>query len=99
MMVPPTLCKFSVAPMTATLFGFNIAHKIGLRSPIGLGGIAAWRGTGVLMLRRGYPLCAETAAHRLSETDYFLARLILTTSFVPVPAFNVAIPIKDWRAR
>jgi hypothetical protein len=45
--------------MTATLFGFNIARKIGLRSPIGLGGIAAWRGTGMLMLRRGYPLCAK----------------------------------------
>jgi len=38
--------------MTATLFGFNIARKIGLRSTKVLGGTAAWRGTGVLMFGR-----------------------------------------------
>jgi xanthine dehydrogenase YagR molybdenum-binding subunit len=50
--VRPTLLVASVAPISATLFGFNIARRIGLRSPTGLGGLAVRGRTGLLMLRR-----------------------------------------------
>src|SRR4029077_14494579 len=51
--VRPTLLVASVAPISATVFGFNIARRTGLRSPTGLGKLGARGSAGLLMLRRG----------------------------------------------
>ena len=75
----PKLCKFSVAPMTATLFGFNIARRIGVRSATTLGAFAARGASGILISANFYRFASAPASHCLSKAGQILASVSYIT--------------------